>query len=658
MAIQVYFDGVLIRQLGAYIKTDLSAVRQINGVATGVIAALGLAEAGAENTPYTLLSHADAVATFKSGPLVEHIKTMFLGGAGQVVGIRIGAPQAATLSLDLDDGTGTSTTFSIDLTSIEKSNLSNSILAQIDFNDAGTTGPGNELDDTILFTFLQKHPDCSVTKEIYEFPRQFNSYTVLYERNHKLYFVQDWLITQTVDSVPLINTTVTPNVPYTAQELDTMRRAAILEVLKDYLLPDDAVQIFAPADPVPLGLIIYEIDNGGLFGYENSRMVTSTVNSLTADYTTLIPDLFDVAPSPFYVSPTYAFTTVAKTTYTTETLLDPNNAAIISNYYALSGGSNGDDGTGLYGDGTVTTTPGPAMNSWVNGLDILTNEEVNFVQPAYRYHYTTSLDSRITFFNAVMGYVLSHDKLASSVNQRHRRTSIIGFPAPQLDTYDKATYLSTATSTLTALTSDTDRAQDWIAPFKSSVPTGSLELLGGEYFASYIAGKMANKEPQISITFDPVGSLGADFLYDWTYSEKDTLIGQRFAFVEKVKSTTGAVYYRVHHNPTSWLGSTQQGYQEFVLRRIDDYVSTYLFKNVEDNFIGRPSYGAKTSGEIQRFVEGLLSSLVGKQLVAFRDVTVTPNSDNTVYNVSFYAQPVTEIKFILMTMRVRFDLNQ
>lgn len=650
MAIQVYFDGALIRQLGAYIKTDLSAIRQINGVATGVIGALGLAEGGEENVPYSVRSHAEAVAIFKDGPLVNHIKTMFLGGAGEVIAVRIGNPQASSLSVELDDGD--SGTFTLDFSSIEKSSRANNVLIQLDVDDQGNVG--DDTDDTLVLTVMQKNADCTVTKEIYEFPRVFSTETVLYRRGDVLYFVQDWIVQQAVSTLSNSAT-------------QQQKEEALTAALQDLLLPDDQVQFFDAGDSVPMGLMLYEVNMGNLFGYERSRIVELTLNSSPFSNPLEITDAFNTTPSSFFDNNTnsYAFTEIALDTYTNPLLID-NNAAIISDFYALTGGSNGDDGTDYYGTGLVTTiASSDEMMSWVSGLQVLENEEVNFIQPCYQFQSSTVMGpdaetegDREALFNAVMGYILSHVKVQSSVSQRSRRTSIIGFPAPHNASYEKTSYLNKAIANLTALTFDTDRVQDWIAPFQSSVVTGTRELLGGEVFASYIAGQHANREPQVSLTFNSVGSIGAEFLYDWTYNEKDRLISQRKAFAEKVKNSVGATVYRIHHNPTSWLGAVTTGYQEFILRRIDDYVSTLLFKNVEETFIGGPSFGERTSGQIRRYVQSLLNSITNQQIVSWKDVAVTANEDNTVYNVEFFVQPITEIKFILMTMKVSFSLEE
>lgn len=93
-----------------------------------------------------------------------------------------------------------------------------------------------------------------------------------------------------------------------------------------------------------------------------------------------------------------------------------------------------------------------------------------------------------------------------------------------------------------------------------------------------------------------------------------------------------------------------------VVRRIDDFVSMFVYKNLEEQFIGRQSRGRQTAVEIKNYTELLLNRLLGKQIVAYKDVKVEPNEDRTVYFVEFFYQPVTEIKFILVTMKMSFEL--
>lgn len=652
MAISVYFDGRLIKQLGAYVKTDLSAVRQINGTATGIVGILGLAEGGLPNTVYKVLSYAEALSIFKGGPLVDHIKAAFIGGAGEVLAVRVGTPNNSSLNIqvDIDTNPSSGNERNWSFFSYEASSRSNSIYVSFELDNQGTTS--STTDDNLILTIFQKHPDCSVTKETYVFPRKFTDTQVLVKRGDTLFFVDRTLIN--------------------AAKASSTFQTTLINLLKTNLNTTDIVQIFdaSPSTPidVPLGLVLYEILYGGLFGFNKSRLVRTEFGSFSDLLTNT--DLFDNTATPFFNAGNYQTFTqlttnvIAKPTYHVDLLLDNtiNPHILASKVFSLTGGSNGDDGTGYY-QSAITNY----LTVWSNALAALEEEEVNFVLPAYRFKESVPYASRLNFFKALSSTFLAHINLMSQVNIRKRRVGIFGLPAPQASqaaTTTAQTYLYGTSSSdnllsvSASLFGNSDRVQVIISPFYSSAlnDSGTEELLGAEFLASFIAGMHANREPQNSITFLPVSGLGARLLYDFKYAQKDDLISNRIFFVEKVKNSFGAVVYRAHHNPTAFTGPVTVGFQELILRRIDDFVTAYLFKNLEQQFVGRPSKGQATAKEIKAFTESLLTSISGKQIVTYKDVKVTPNEDKTVYFVEFFYQPVNEIKFILVTMKVSFDL--
>jgi len=650
MAISVNFDGRLIKQLGAYVKTDLSAVRQVNGTATGIVALLGLAEGGEVNTPYKVLSYAEAVEIFKGGPLVDHIKAAFLGGAGEVFAVRIGSPTPARTDIRVYQNEDNYVNWSF--TSIEKSSRSNSIYVSFELDTSFTT---STLDDYLILTITQKHPDCSLTKETYIFPRKLKEPTVLVRRGDRLFFVDKTIINAALAS-------------------GANWKQALVSLLKSNLNNDDYVQIFdaTSASPVnvPLGLVLYEILYGGLWGFNRSRLVKTQLGSVGDLFanTLLFSPLSSLNTLSTLASantnPNDLFTAlvgnnVAINNFNVELLLDStlNSHILSSGIFSLSGGTNGDDGTGFYGSALSSY-----QQVWTSGLSSLEGEEVNFVVPAYRFSKNTSLSGRLSFFETVASLVYAHVNIQSQVHIRKRRVAIFGLPAPsESESYTSSEYLETQNIIKTAakMFGGSDRVQVWVGPFYSPVfsSTGKKELLGGEFLASFAAGMHANREPQVSLTFLPIAGIGYEPLYDWKYTQKDDLISNRIAFVEKVKNAFGATVYRIHHNPTSWTGPVTVGYQEMVLRRIDDFLTMYLYKNLESQFVGRPSYGNRTAQDIQSYTESLLARVVDKQIAAFKDVKVTPNENKTVYYVEFFFQPVNEIKFILVTMKVSFDLT-
>lgn len=650
MAITVYFGGKLIKQLGAYVKTDLSAIRQINGTATGISAFLGLAEGGEPYKIYRIMSYAEAVEIFKAGPLVDHIKAAFIGGAGEVIAIRIGNPTSSSVSITVNDSSDPDQNQPrpLNFVSYEASKLSNNIYITFDLDTNFTSGNSN--DDLLLISIYQRNPDQSVTREIFAFPRKFTEPQVLVKRGNLLFFVDRSIINAALAS-------------------GANWQDALVTLLKDTLNPNDVVQIFnassaSPVD-VPLGLVLYEILKGGLFGYPKSRLVSVNFDGVQDLFSNTF--LFNPNAQPFFDPGTqtykdFSFLTdpanwFVKNNYTVDLLISPTiNPHVLTNrVFTLSGGTNGDDGTGYYQSAVSNFVP-----LWTHGLSLLEEEEVNFVQPAYRFPRQTPLSHRMNYFRAVSSTFLSHITTMSQVNRRKVRIGVFGFPAPSpLESYTASEYLynQNILTNAAAMFNGSDRVQVVVNPFLSSAlnDSGTEELLGGEFFASYVVGLHCNREPQDSITFLPVGGLGKP-LYEWTYKQKDDLISQRILFVEKVKNSFGAIVYRIHHNPTAWVGPVTEGIQEMVVRRVDDFVSMFVYKNLEEQFIGRRSYGMRTANEIKIYTEMLLDRLVGKQISAYKDVKVVPNEDRTVYFVEFFYQPVTEIKFILVTMKMSFEL--
>src|SRR5690606_11039843 len=116
--------------------------------------------------------------------------------------------------------------------------------------------------------------------------------------------------------------------------------------------------------------------------------------------------------------------------------------------------------------------------------------------------------------------------------------------------------------------------------------------------------------------------------------------------------------YVAAHNYTSFTGAPSRGMQLFITRRIVDYVNTFIYKNLEENFIGRKSRGAETATRMAEFVGALLNRMVREdQIVAFSDVQCSARDDDkTVYDISFKMQPVSEINFIAVTNHIVFNL--
>jgi hypothetical protein len=249
----------------------------------------------------------------------------------------------------------------------------------------------------------------------------------------------------------------------------------------------------------------------------------------------------------------------------------------------------------------------------------------------------------------------------SNLINRKFRTSVLGLPY-----YKKgATENNTARQFLDATAEvaqiiNTDRVQLWLGGFKSRAFSNKVEEYGADALASFVVGLHASREVSVSLTFAQLAGVFTDGLeFNFSSSQKDELYTRRHAFVMKRRNSAGATEFIAAHNYTSFTGASSRGLQLFITRRIVDYMNTFVYKNLEENFIGRKSRGSETSGRIRSFVTGLLNTFVRVDtLVAYRNVTVFRDENNpTVYNVAYDFQPITEINFIPVTNRLLFDLS-
>ena len=148
MAKLLYFNGYLLRQYGAFIRTDISNLVQINGVGTGIIGIVGLSEKGPDNKPVLINSYRELVDQFGDGPLVRHGLSAYVGGANQLVAVRIGNPTKALLNIVQIDGTDTRT---YTWEAIEAGTYGNNISVEVRSIDAydNNTATGTERFDDI-----------------------------------------------------------------------------------------------------------------------------------------------------------------------------------------------------------------------------------------------------------------------------------------------------------------------------------------------------------------------------------------------------------------------------------------------------------------------------------------------------------------------------
>lgn len=651
MARQINFAGYLIKQFGAYIRTDLSGLVDINGVGSGVIGMVGLAEKGPVNTPVTINGYTELVRTFGDGPLVRHGLAAYVGGASTMVCIRIGDPQRARASVyTVGSGGGSTTPTDVyEWVAKEQGTMGNNISISVADTDAGTPSDPDDDTFTLKIHFIDDHGND--VRETFILPKFIpNPAGRFYANNtNDYYFLRDrytGVIRDIPESWGYGNTFATDFL----DKIDNLKSTD--EDLFGPFPYDGGVNIF------PLPIIASILNNGGL-GYAPSGLVTLGQ---------IDPEIGDILLPGF--------------------VYDPNNADTFQTHPSirLAGGTNGDDGTNFYGfaSGSHPTDPDTIddynttydrlsfstvmQDSWGAALSLMEDEDVNFIQPAYLFNFkpgsnTNEWEKRVGFFGTMVPLFLAHTNTMSNVPNRRYRTTVFGLPY-----YRKG--MTTGNNTAQDFLDDqyvrnmsgllnNDRTQLWAGGFQSRAFSSSVEEYGGDMLASFVVGAHAAREVSVTLTFAQLAGIFTDGMeFQWNQAQKDELYTRGFAFAMKRRNSAGAVEYVAAHNYTTFTGASNQGIQLFLTRRIVDYVSTFLYKNLEENFIGQKSLGSRTEGEIANFVTALLNKLVSDGiLVDFANVQVAaePN-DKTVYNVFYDFQPVSEIDFITVTQRLIYSL--
>lgn len=648
----INFGGYLIKQFGAYIRTDLTGLTDVNGVASGIIGLVGLAEKGPVNEAVEIDGYTQLVETFGDGPLVRHGLAAYVGGANRIVAVRVGDPDAATLTAVAATSGDAELSRDYTWTARERGTLGNNISISVDYQNETDIDPEN---DTYVITIKYVDSRGNDVRELFMFPRYVpNPVSVVNGQTRNRYYTgntTDYFLLRDRD------TGVIREVPE-SWDFGNVDIDAFLETVESLKSTDeDLIGPFAygaGANAFPIPVIEQVIRNGGL-GMAPSQLVTlEEVDPAITDF------IFEAG------SVTY------------DPIADTNTDILVDHpFVRLAGGNNGDDGTNFYGiydtntdtwdyDTTYDRAGSTAIeDSWDVGFGVMENEDVNFVQPAYLFNYDGNgieWDQRYGFFKAVMPRLVAHLNTMSSIPQRKFRSSVVG--TPYYKVRGSTTENGTSADFLDAIRDisgviNSDRVQLWVGGFKSNAFSNATEEYGADMLASFGVGAHASREVSVSLTFAQLSGIFTDGLeFSFTNSQKDELYSRRHAFVMKRRNSAGATEYVAAHNYTSFTGASNRGLQLFITRRIVDYMNTFVYKNLEENFIGRKSRGAQTANEIRDYVSALLNRLVREDvLVAFANLTVYPDeTDKTIYYVEYDFQPVTEIDFIAVTNRLLYTL--
>lgn len=635
MARQINHGGHLLKIFGAYIKTDLSALVEINGVASGIIGVIGLAERGPVNEPVTIDSYTQLVETFGDGPLVRHGLAMYVGGASRLICVRTGEPTGAKLTTITLGGE----TEALDYTweAVALGSDGNNLSLAVDEGDTTFT---------IRIKYLDAYGNDS--RETFVVPRFIpnpvyvgadgNDAHRYYAGNETDYFVLRDRETGVIREIPRTwdfgNATVDDFLDKVAE-----MRSSTEDLLGPFPYGDGE-------NPYPLVLIGSIINYGGM-GQSPSEFVRLK---------DIDPGIEDLLAPGFEYDPDEADTLVPHP------------------FVQLAGGTNGDDGTNYYGtivndeidyNMTYELNDSEVMRNWVKSLEVMEDEEVNFIQPAYLFNYKADSDTnewskRFGFYKALMPLFLAHVSTMSNIPNRRYRTMVTGLPYYlKGSTANKtaADYLN-ATQEISGLI-NTDRVQLWAGGFKSRAFSARLEEYGADMLASFVVGAHASREPSVSLTFSQLSGIFTDGMeFTWNQAQKEELYTRGWGFAMKRRTSAGAVEFVAAHNYTSFTGSPSRGMQLFITRRIVDYVNTFIYKNLEENFIGVKSRGAETAGRMAEFVTALLNRMVREDvIVAFSDVQAAARGDDkTVYDISFKMQPVSEVNFVAVTNHIVYNL--
>jgi len=694
MARQINFNAHLIKVYGAYIRTNISSLVDINGVASGVIGVVGLSERGEVGVPTRVFSYIELVEKFGDGPLVRHGLAMFVGGAAEIVVVRIGDPKAASLSATrIDPDVAGSKSYTIN--ALERGTFGNNISfavydEDLRGNDTKTSMGLKRYDDNV-YRVVVRYADRfgNDLREEYLFPRYVPSpritkttvnslgvtvtseYGRFFNTNTDSYFMLRDRVTGDLREIPEVWT-------FGSELSDTTNPTAIVsredfvekvEELKsnseDLLTFPTFIEGTTDRTPYPIAVIQNVINNGG-FGYAPSQFVR--LDDISPDLDDLIPDISNTLnPGEIPVG------------FNLAEVLIPHPPV------ALAGGTNGDDGTSFYlakegsiihdyvptlgtaTDDALLTVADKARLEWTKGLALLEEEDVNFVQLAYLFNprahnrVGTTWDERYGFFKSVMPLLSAHVGVQSNTPNRRFRTSIVGTPWYKSDdTRNKqsdADFMD-ATKELSGLI-NSDRFQVFVGGFKSRAFSTSVEKYGAEMLASFVVGVHASLEPQDSITFRQISGIFTDGLeFYWNTAAKNEIYSRAYNSVFRRKNSTGGIEFIAANNLTSWTGASNRGMTHFITRRITDYMNEFVYKNLQENFIGRQSRGAETAEQIKRFTEYLLDRLVAEgKLVRYANLRVQPlPADPTVFEIFYDFQPVSEINFILVTNTLTYSL--
>lgn len=683
MARQINFHGNLIKIYGSYIRTDLSGLTDISGVASGIIGMVGMAEKGPSNQAVRVNSFTQLVETFGDGPLVRHGLAAYVGGARELVCVRIGDPNQATLSVIAVNNAqpGTVAPRSYAWEAREAGTLGNNIMVSVRENTRGTATEFG--DDVQIIEIRYVDERGNDLRELYQVPKYIPNC-------HRRFFDTNFS-SAAVDRINL-GTELAPIWLYGEVPVADRNHYYVLKNIENGIIRDIPAT-WGVGNPTRAAFLekVEQLKSTseeliGPFPWGRSVTVgatTTQINGQNPYPIAIIQNMINVGSLGF--GPSALVQMIDANPTATQLLLITYNAndaeALLEHgFVALGGGSNGEDGTGFYGARVENPLPGmPHVNYdttfgteagsplfrrvWTDGLGVLEDEEVNFVQPAYLFNFEgdgNQWTNRYGFFKSLTPLILAHVLNMSSLKTRKFRTTVLGLPfyRSQENSIRTANDFLSDIRELSGLVNH-ERVQLWAGGFYSRAFSNRVESYGADMLASFVVGAHASRGVSESLTFDPLSGIFTDGLeFSFRESQKEELYSRSLAFAKKRRTITGALQFVAAHNETSFVGSPSRGIQNFTTMRIVDFMNTFMYKNLEENFIGVKARGADTIRSLTSFASAMLNRLIRDDiLVAHAGLTVYTEPGNAqVYYIEYDFQPVTEIKFIPVTNRLLYTL--
>lgn len=689
--IQVNFYGNLIRQLGAYLYTDKSGVATVEGTPSGVMGMVGLAAGGPKGKPFEVSGVEDAVNKIKGGPLFYHALAAMAAGVQTIVCVRAGDPQEAKVTLAQEAPPYSA--------AAEGTPPAGAVLVSGEVLPTGGSLPPGSYDYAVRSLGPSGKGAAvalgGVALTAGESVRLSINHTgdaVAFEVWRKLSADPDsaYALVGRVLKAETGDTVFTDTgAPYALALRLVAREAGSLFSKHDTWSYNDLTQSWA------------KVEAG----------VRVVVNQPATGQKSITVEYVDPAGVVVY-SKTYKSRLAGSGEIESWNLLDIADALAADRYVraeVLQGGAvvydpaSSDEPETSLSQGAVRPSEllfgeadlvsgGETATFWLEGgsdgvesndnvveaLALLKQRpDISIVAPAPSYVGVKAVGQHVYWKNAPDGRpnlyairnsapdgasaqttagwaaaLLAHAAECSSVTGRAERIVFIPFEL-RLDKGNDE-YVLIAQDFANGVRSEL--AHVIVGETYTALLNGRNELVGPSIVNAVAAGLVAGSSPAYSLSFKIPPYLSKGYR-DWSVPNKNDLIAGRVNFLENYWDL-GVTKTRFHHYPTASVSPSNQAFQEMIYTRTVHHANRFVRDNTQRQFTGNVSLGGATAGKITAYVGSLLDRLKLDGLIAaYANVKVEPYpGDPTAFDVSYELQPVSEVKFILITNRINLGL--